>query len=76
MEDLRKHIQQDLNETLRGTEKRTAMNVIEANLKDTFQYLWDEFGMEMTSSEYNSMVGEVLKNFDITKFFPDWGIQK
>jgi hypothetical protein len=52
------------------------MNVIEANLKDTFQYLWDEFGMEMTSSEYNSMVGEVLKNFDITKFFPDWGIQK
>lgn len=76
MEDLRKHIQQDLNETLRGTEKRTAMNVIEANLKDTFQYLWDEFGMEMTSSEYNSMVGEVLKNFDITKFFPDWGIEK
>lgn len=76
MEDLRKHIQQDLNETLRGTEKRTAMNVIEANLKDTFQYLWDEFGMEMTSSEYNSMVGEVLKNFDITKFFPDWGIKK
>ena len=74
-----KYQMKDLKELLIEANKRNLdasvdkqIAVIENKLTEAFLYIWDQMGIEITSSEYNELVTDVLKHYDIKKQV-SWG---
>lgn len=45
------------------------VTVIKTKLNEAFLDIWDELGLEMTSSEFNKLVADVLNKYDVRKEF-------
>jgi hypothetical protein len=46
------------------------VTVIKTKLNEAFIYIWDEIGLNMTSTEFHELVADVLENYDVRKEIP------
>lgn len=73
MKSLQEHIQDQLNESYPHHVKQgDAVGCIQSHLTNAFIEMWDEWGMNMTSQEFNEYLEQATKKFDIRKML-DWG---